>query len=127
MEGEGDEKRLGERQRGRETGRNKKTETEMGQRMLEKDKTEGKQTDGLRKEGSDVRWGKVHWDRQPPVSVLGSPVCSHRRRNMSPPYQGMKVGTPFLLGLNGLEPRGMGCQKQSLQFPAAEHFWPSKQ
>lgn len=59
MEGEGDEKRLGERQRGRETGRNKKTETEMGQTMLEKDKTEGKQTDGLRKEGSDVRWGYI--------------------------------------------------------------------
>lgn len=49
-----------ERQRERKTGRSKKTETEMAWGRLEKNKTEGRQTDGLMGEGSAEGWGEVH-------------------------------------------------------------------
>lgn len=86
---------------------------------LEKDKTEGRQTDGLVGEGWEERWGEAHgagcWTPQ---------VCFYRWGNMSP---GRGTWVPVGCPLSGLEPRGTGCQKQSLWFPVPERSWLSKQ
>lgn len=50
----------------------------------EKDKAEGRQTDGLMGEDTEEVVGEVHWGRQPPAPLEGSTVCFHRSHNMSP-------------------------------------------